>query len=258
MFIAMATARIALGATPLGRIGLGTNRLRNTREGVAFVEEAVAAGIELVDTAHLYTGGESEAAIGAASLPEDCVVATKGGYGAGEGRPEVLAAQIEESLRRLRTGCIGLYYLHKPDPETPLEESLGVIAEYRERGAIRHAGVSNVSVEQVERARRVVPIAAVQNHYNLAERGHDDVLDHCAREGIAFVPYFPLRAGGGPAVARIAERRGATPEQIALAWLLRRSPATLPIPGTLSLEHVRENLAAAEIELTGEEFEALL
>jgi pyridoxine 4-dehydrogenase len=257
MFNGMGTAKIALGATPLARIGLGTNRLANTRENVAFVEEAAAAGIELIDTAHIYAGGESEAAIGAASLPGGCVVATKGGYGAGNGRPEVLAAQIEESLRRLRTDSIGLYYLHEPDPETPLEDSLGVIRDYRDRGAIRHVGVSNVSVEQVERARQVVPVAAVQNHYNLAERAHEDVVDHCARNGIAFVPYFPLRAGGGPAAARIAERHGATPAQIALAWLLHRAPVTLPIPGTLSIEHVRENLAAAEIELTGEEFEAL-
>jgi aryl-alcohol dehydrogenase-like predicted oxidoreductase len=252
------TETITLGDAPLARIGLGTNRLRNTRENVAFVQEAVAAGIGLVDTAHIYADGESEATIGAAldPVPGGCVVATKGGYGAGNGRPEVLRAQIEESLRRLRTDTIGLYYLHAVDPETPLEESLAVIAEYRDRGAIRHAGVSNVSVEQLERARQVVPIAAVQNHYNLSERTHDDVLDHCAANGIVFVPYFPLGAITD-AAAEVAERRGATPEQIALAWLLRRSPATLPIPGTLSVEHARANLAAAEIELTDEEFEAL-
>lgn len=250
---------IALGDAAVARIGLGTNRLTNTRGNVAFIREAVAAGVGLIDTAHVYSGGESEATIGAAlpSPPEGCVVATKGGYGAGNGRPEVLRAQIEESLRRLGTDSIGLYYLHKPDPETPLEESLGAIKEHRDRGSIRHVGVSNVSVEQIERARQVVPVAAVQNHYNLAERGHDDVLEHCAENGIVFVPYFPLRAGGGRAAAEIAERHGATPAQIALAWLLRRSPATLPIPGTLSLPHLRENLAAAEIELSDEEFEAL-
>ncbi|HEX8067857.1 MAG TPA: aldo/keto reductase [Thermoleophilaceae bacterium] len=252
-------ATVTLGHTPLGRIGLGTNRLENTPGNVAFVREAVAAGVGMIDTAHIYADGESEATIGAAlsAPPDGCVVATKGGYGAGNGRPEVLGAQIEESLRRLRTDCIGLYYLHKPDPETPLEESLGTIEEYRDRGAIRYVGVSNVSVEQVERARRVVPIAAVQNHYNLSERAHEDVVDYCAANGIVFAPYFPLRAGGGPAAAEIAERRGATPAQAALAWLLRRSPTTLPIPGTLSLEHLRENLAAADVELTDEDFEAL-
>jgi pyridoxine 4-dehydrogenase len=168
----------------------------------------------------------------------------------------VLLAEIDESLGRLRIDSIDLYYLHKPDPETPLEESLEVIEEYGDRGAIQHVGVSNVSVEQIERAREVVPIAAVQNHYNLSERRHDDVVDYCADNGIVFVPYFPLRANGGPVVAEIAKRRAASPAQIALAWLLR-SPATLPIPGTLSPEHLRENLTAAEIELTDEEFQAL-
>jgi pyridoxine 4-dehydrogenase len=250
-------ATLTLGGEPLTRIGLGTNRLRNTPENVAFVRDAVAAGIGLIDTAHTYRGGESEQTIGAAlsSSPEGCVVATKGGYGSG--RPEVMSAEIDESLRRLRTDRIDLYYLHKPDPETPLQESLGVIKEYRELGTVQNVGVSNVSLEQVERAREVVPIVAVQNHYNLSERTHDDVVDYCADNNIVFVPYFPLRAEGGPAVAQIAKRDAATPAQIALAWLLRRSPATLPIPGTLSLEHLKENLAAAEIELTDEEFDAL-
>ena len=243
--------------TPVTRVGLGTNRLRNTPENVAFVRDAAAAGIGLIDTAHTYTGGESEQTIGAAlsSSRSSCVVATKGGYGSG--RPGVLRAEIDESLGRLRTDSIELYYLHKPDPETPLEDGLEVIRDYRDRGAIQHVGVSNLSLEQIERAREVVSIAAVQNRYNLAERTHDDVVDYCADNGIVFVPYFPLRAEGGPVVAEIAKRHGATPAQIALAWLLRRSPVTLPIPGTLSPEHLRENLAAAEIELTDEEFEAL-
>ena len=250
-------ATVTLGNTPLTRIGLGTNRLRNTPENVAFVRDAVAAGIGLIDTAHTYTGGESERTIGAAlSLSRDsCVVATKGGYRSG--RPEVLRAEIDESLRRLRTDSIELFYLHKPDPETPLEEGLEVIKEYRDRGAIQHVGVSNVSVGQIQRATEVVSVAAVQNHYNLSERTHDDVVDYCAANDVVFVPYFPLRADGGPVVAEIAGRHGATPAQIALAWLLRRSPAMLPIPGTLSREHLRQNLAAAEIELTDEEVEAL-
>jgi pyridoxine 4-dehydrogenase len=253
----MEMARVMLGETPLPRIGLGTNRLRNTPENVAFLRDAVAAGIGLIDTAHTYTRGESEQALGAAlsSTPDECVVATKGGYGSG--RLEVLRAEIEESLRRLQTDRIDLYYLHKPDPETPLQESLGVIGEYRERGAIQQMGVSNVSVEEIERAREVAPIAAVQNHYNVSERRHDDVVDYCADNDIVFVPYFPLRADGGPAVAEIAKRHASTPAQIALAWLLQRSPTMLAIPGTLSREHLRENLAAAEIELTDEEFKAL-
>jgi pyridoxine 4-dehydrogenase len=253
----MDMATLTLGGTPLTRIGLGTNRLRNTPENVAFVRDAVAAGIGLIDTAHTYTGGDSEQTIGAAlsSSRDGCVVATKGGYGSG--RPEVLSAEIDESLRRLRTDRIDLYYLHKPDPKTPLQESLGVISEYRRRGAIELIGVSNVSVAEIERAREVALIAAVQNHYNLSERTHDDVVDYCADNDIVFVPYFPLRADGGPAAAEIAKRHASTPAQIALAWLLRRSPTTLPIPGTLSREHLWENLAAAEIELTDEEFETL-
>ena len=162
------------------------------------------------------------------------LVATKGGFRSGEGRPEVLRGQIEQSLRSLRTEAIGLYYLHRVDPETPLEESLGAIKAYVDRGAIRHVGVSEVSVEQIERAREVVPIAAVQNRYNLADRGHDDVIDHCEREGIAFVPYYPLSGDDG------------LDTSVKLARLLHRSPVVLPIPGTLSLEHLRENLAALD------------
>lgn len=250
---------LRLGDTEVPRIGLGTNRLRNTPENIAFLNEAVAAGLRHIDTAHLYTGGESEAVIGAAfsPVPDGLVIATKGGYNPGEGRPEVLRAQIEESLRRLRTDSIELFYLHRVDPETPLEEGVGVIKEYRDGGKIRHVGISQVGIDQIERARAVVPIAAVQNHYNLSERRYEDVVDHCAAEGIVFVPFFPLRGDGGRALAEIAERHNATRVQITLAWLLKRSPAMLPIPGTLSLEHLKENLAALEIELSDHEFEAL-
>jgi aryl-alcohol dehydrogenase-like predicted oxidoreductase len=149
----------------------------------------------------------------------------------------------------LRTEAIGLYYLHRVDPSTPLEESLGAIKAYVDRGAIRHVGVSDVSVEQIERARRVVEIVAVQNRYNLEDRGHDDVVDYCERERIAFVPYYPLRGDGGPGVASAAERLRVAENTVKLAWLLQRSPVILPIPGTLSIEHLRENLAALDIEL---------
>jgi pyridoxine 4-dehydrogenase len=251
---------VRLGDTEVNRIGLGTNRLTKTPENMAFVKQAVAAGVDLIDTAHAYTGGESEETIGAALSPmlDGCIVATKGGGAPGTGHPEVLRAQIEESLRRLRTDSIALYYLHRVDPRTPLEESLGAMKEYRDGGKIRHVGLSQVGIDQIERARQVVPIAAVQNHYNVAERRFEDVVDYCAAEEILFVPYFPLRADGGAVLADIAERRRATPAQIKLAWLLRRSPVMLPIPGTLSLEHLRENLAALELELSEAEFQALL
>ena len=239
------------------RIGLGTNRLRNTPANVAFVKEAVAAGVRHIDTAHTYTGGESEETIGAAlsPIPDGCIVATKGGWSSG--RPDVVRGEIEASLRRLRTDSIPLYYLHRPDPETPLEDSLAVIKEYQDGGQIQQVGVSNVGIDQIEQARGVLQIAAVQNHYNLSERRDEDVVDYCAGEGIVFVPYFPLRGDGGRALAEIAERHHATRAQVALAWLIRRSPTTLPIPGTLSLEHVQENLAALEIGLSDAEFQAL-
>ena len=245
----MTTFRLAGVDVP--RIGLGTNRLTAVPEHVAFVREAVAAGVRHIDSAHLYTGGQSERAIGEAlaGVGEEVLVATKGGYGAGEGRPDVLGEQIEQSLRSLRTEAIGLYYLHRVDRTTPLEESLGAIKAYVDRGAIRYVGVSDVRVEQIERARGVVEIAAVQNRYNLADRGHDDVLDFCERERIAFVPYYPLRGDGGPGVASAAERLGVTENAVKLAWLLQRSPVVLPIPGTLSIEHLRENLAALDLEL---------
>jgi aryl-alcohol dehydrogenase-like predicted oxidoreductase len=254
------STKLRLGDAEIARIGLGTNRLANTPTNVAFLEEAVTAGVGMIDTAHTYTRGESEETIGAAlpPNPDRCVVATKGGGGGpGRGRPEVLHAEIEESLRRLRTDSIALYYLHRVDRETPLEDSLAAIKQHRDGGRIRHVGISEVSIDEIERARSVVPIAAVQNHYNLSERKHEAVVDYCAREEIAFAPFYPLRGDGGRALAEIAARHGATPAQIALAWLLRRSPTMLPIPGTLSLEHVRENVAALQIELTDAEFEAL-
>jgi aryl-alcohol dehydrogenase-like predicted oxidoreductase len=252
-----ATTKLRLGDTEVARIGLGTNRLTSTPEHVAFIRAAVAAGVDVIDTAHTYTGGQSEETIGAAlsPVPDGCIVATKGGYARGHGRPEVLRAQIEESLRRLRTDSIALYYLHRVDPETPFEESLGAIKEYRDSGKIGHVGLSQVGVDQIERASRLMPIAAVQNHYNLSERRYEDVVDYCAGKGIVFLPFYPLHGVG--AAAGIARRRGVTPAQIALAWLLRRSPTTLPIPGTLSLEHLKENLAALEIELSEAEFQAL-
>ena len=249
-----------LGDFDAARIGLGTNRLTKTRENIAFIKSAVAAGVQMIDTAHLYTGGQSEETIGKAlsPYPEGCIVATKGGFGgAGRGRPDVLRAELEESLRRLRTDSIYLYYLHRVDPETPIEESLAMIREYQEQGKVRHVGISEVDIHLIERARRVVPIAAVQNQYNISERKYDEVVDYCAGEGIVFVPFYPLRGDGGSALGEIARRHKATRAQIALAWLLRRSPAMLPIPGTLSLEHLNENLAALRIQLTDAEFEAL-
>jgi len=245
------------GDTEVARIGLGTNRLAKTRGSVELIKAAVAAGVQMIDTAHTYTGGQSEETIGEAlsPIPGNCIVATKGGLGSG--RPQALRDEIEMSLTRLRTDSIPLYYLHRVDPAIPLEESIAAIKEYLDRGKIRHIGLSNVDIDQIERARKVVSIAAVQNAYSLSLRKYDTVVDYCAAEEIVFVPYVPLRGADGAAVAEIASRHRATPQQIALAWLLRRSQAILPIPGTLSLQHLKENLAALSIELSDAEFEAL-
>jgi aryl-alcohol dehydrogenase-like predicted oxidoreductase len=249
---------INLGDIEVPRMGLGTNRLTETAANVEFIRSVSGTGVGLVDTAHLYTGGSSEATIGAA-LPgthQGLIVATKGGFRPGEGKRDVLSAQIEESLRKLQTDSIDLYYLHRIDPETPFEETASVLAAFHEAGKIRRVGISHVSIAQIEKARRIVPISAVQNQYNLADHGCDDVVDYCLAQGIVFVPYYPLH-GEHPRLLDIARSHGATPTQIKLAWLLRRSPNILPIPGTLDLDHVRENVAALELELTDEEFAAL-
>jgi aryl-alcohol dehydrogenase-like predicted oxidoreductase len=223
-----------LAGVAVPRVGLGTNRLTDDADGVAFIRAAVDAGVRHIDTAHLYTGGASERAIGQAlgGARDDLVVATKGGYKAGEGRADVLDAQIAQSLDALRTDVIDLYYLHRVDPETPLEDSLGAIKAHVDRGTIRAVGISDATVEQIERARQVLPIAAVQNEYNVDRRDYDDVVDHCGANGIAFVAYYPLHGGGSNADK--------------LRTLLDRSPNLLPIPGTRSLEHLRENLSVLD------------
>jgi aryl-alcohol dehydrogenase-like predicted oxidoreductase len=246
-----------LGEYRLNRIGLGTNRLTDTAENRAFLRAAVDAGVGLIDTAHVYAGGESERTIGAAlaPFPDDLVVATKGGYG--QGRPEQVRVELEESFERLRTDPISLYYVHRVDPGVPLEETLSVLKEHHDAGRIRNVGLSNVSVEQIQRAQHVVPIDAVQNEYNLSERNHDEVVDFCENQQIVFVPFFPLRGDAPATLDEIAGRYDATPQQVTLAWLLKRSPSMAPIPGTLSLEHLKQNLAALDLELSDEDYDEL-
>jgi aryl-alcohol dehydrogenase-like predicted oxidoreductase len=195
--------------------------------------------------------------------PDALVIATKGGLlrtGPGQwprdGRPEHLKDACEGSLRRLRLDRIDLYQLHSPDPQVPWEDSVGAMKELQDEGKVRHVGISNVSVEELERARSIVEVVTVQNRYNLEDRRSDDVLERCAELGIGFIPWFPLATGdlarGGP-LDRIAQAHDATPAQIALAWLLARSPVMLPIPGTSSVEHLEENLRAASIRLSPEQ-----
>jgi aryl-alcohol dehydrogenase-like predicted oxidoreductase len=253
-----ASRTLTIAGTEVARIGLGTNRLTSTAENHGFLRGAVEAGLGMIDTAVSYSGGDSERTIGEAlsPKPDGLVVATKGGY-SGTGSPGELRPQIDQSLESLETDSIDLYYLHRVHQETTLADSLGAIAEYQETGKIKEIGISAVDVGQIEEARKVVPIAAVQNHYNVADRESDDVVDYCEENGIVFVPYYPLKGDAPPALGEIARSQDATTAQIALAWLLRRSRVMLPIPGTRSIEHLRENLGALEIELTDAEFEAL-
>jgi pyridoxine 4-dehydrogenase len=247
---------VTLGDREITRIGLGTNRLTDADAHRSFLKQAVDAGLDFIDTAHVYTDGESEQTIGATLAPfsNDLVVATKAGY-TGTELPE-LRSQVARSFERLRTDRIALYYLHRVHPQIPIEESVGVLAEFVDAGRIDHVGLSEVSVEQITRAQAVTPIAAVQNEFNLRERRWDPVIDHCEAEGIVFVPFFPLRADSD-AVVEVAERNGATANQVKLAWLLARSPNVAPIPGTLSIDHLQENLGALDLELSGEDLAAL-
>lgn len=242
-----------IGDREIKRVGLGTNRLENTDGGRSFLRDAVAAGLDFVDTAHLYTSGESERAIGAASL-SGVAVATKAGFN--DQRPDKIRAEVEQSLQSLETDSIFLLYLHRVGDRVPIEESLGALGDLQRQGKIEHIGISEVGIGQIDRARQVVEVAAVQNEFSLGERKHDEVVDYCRAERIPFVPFFPLR-GGGSAVEEIASARAVSANQIKIAWLLRRSETMAPIPGTLSIEHLSENLAALELELEDHEFDAL-
>ena len=267
------------GDLRVNRLGFGAMRItgkgiwgepENPEEARAVLKRAVELGINLIDTADSYGPHVSERLIGETlhPYPEDLVIATKGGLlrdGPGQwrrdARPEHLREACEGSLKRLKLDRIDLYQLHRIDPRVPAEEPLGALAELREEGKIRHIGLSEVSVEQIQRAQQIVPIVSVQNRYNLTDRDSEDVLDFCEREGIGFIPWFPLATGnlarpGGP-LDEIATRYGASPGQVALAWLLWRSPVILPIPGTSSVEHLVENVAAASLELNEEEFAEL-
>ena len=277
---AAASGTFAIGGDlTVNRLGFGAMRITgkgiwgepaDPDEARAVLRRAVELGVNLIDTADSYGPDVSERLIGEtlAPYPEDVVVATKAGLvrpGPGQwdpdGRPEHIREAIEGSLRRLKLETIDLYQLHRIDPKVPAENQLGTFAELRDEGKVRHVGLSEVGVEEIEEARRIVPIATVQNRYNLTDRGHEDVLDFCEREGIGFIPWFPLAVGDlarpGSPLDEIAESRDAAPGQVALAWLLRRSPVMLPIPGTSSVSHLEENVAGASIELTDDEFEEL-
>jgi aryl-alcohol dehydrogenase-like predicted oxidoreductase len=273
------SSQITLAQLPVGQIGFGAMRItglgiwgppKNEGEAIALLRRAVEKGVTFIDTADSYGPGISETLIAKAlhPYPTGLVVATKGGLvrpGADswvtDCRPEHLRHACTDSLERLRLECIELYQLHAVDHRIPIEDSIGALVDLQREGKIRHIGVSNVSERELVRARAVASIVSVQNHYNLRDKSSDRLIDICTEAGMAFIPWYPLAAGRlanpNSLLARIAQSHGATPSQIALAWLLQRSPAMLPIPGTSSIAHLEENLAAASIRLTSDEFRTL-
>jgi pyridoxine 4-dehydrogenase len=267
---------VGLRDLTVNRMGFGAMRLTgpgvigepaDPENSLAVLRRAVELGINFIDTAASYGPEINEYQVAQAlhPYPDGLVIATKGGlhherHGEWirDGRPETLRALCEASLQRLRVDRIDLYQLHSVDPAVPIEESVGALVDLQREGKIRHIGLSNVDARQLAQARRVATIVSVQNRYNLVDRYSEGVLDACERDGIAFLPWFPLGFGslthGAGRLADVALSRGATQAQIALAWLLRRSPVILPIPGTSSLEHLEENVAAAALGLTDAEF----
>jgi pyridoxine 4-dehydrogenase len=267
------------GDLEVRRLGFGAMRI--TGEGIwgppadedaarALLRRVVDLGLNLIDTADSYGPEVSENLIAEAlhPYPDGLVIATKGGLrrtGPGQwprdARPERLRETCEGSLRRLKLDRIDLYQLHSPDPKVPFEDSVGALKELQDEGKIRHIGISNVSVDELERARRIVDVVTVQNRYNLTDRSSEDVLDACEQGGIGFIPWFPLARGSlaepGGALDEVAHAHDATPGQVTLAWLLARSKVMLPIPGTSSAEHLEENVAAEELSLSDEERDAI-
>jgi pyridoxine 4-dehydrogenase len=259
------------GDLPVHRLGFGTMRLTGPgiwgepadhAEAVAVLRRAVELGITLLDTADSYGPEVAERLIAEAlhPYPADLVIATKAGFQrpgpnkwVEDGRPEHLRSACEGSLRRLRLQRIDLFQLHRIDPKVALEDQIGALLDLQRDGKIRHIGLSEVSVGQIEAVRRMATVVSVQNRYNLVDRNSEGVLDYCTREGIGFIPWFPLATGNlakpGGALARVAERLGAEPAHVAIAWLLRKSPVMLPIPGTSKVKHLEEDTAGALLQL---------
>ena len=267
------------GDLTVNRLGFGAMRItgpgiwgepKDPAEARRVLKRAVELGVNFIDTADSYGPEVSETLIGETLAPyaNGLVIATKGGLtrqGPDQwlpvGRPEYLRQCVEMSLRRLKTDTIDLYQLHRIDPKVPAEETLGALKDLQTQGKIRHIGLSEVTVEELEHAQTIVPIVSVQNLYNLTDRKAEALLDHCTEKGIGFIPWFPVAAGDlakpGGVLDEAAKKHDATVAQLALAWLLKRSPVVLPIPGTSSVAHLEENVAAASLQLTDEEFQSL-
>jgi pyridoxine 4-dehydrogenase len=275
---ASAAGQVSLGGKiSVNRLGFGAMRLtgdgiwgppKDRQAALAVLRRAVELGVNFIDTADSYGPNVSEELIAEAlhPYPASLVIATKGGWHrpgpnqwTHDSSPAHLRSAIEGSLKRLRLSQIHLYQLHTPDPVIPFEASVETLAQLQKEGKIRQIGLSNVTQEHIERARKIAPIVSVQNRYSFADREWDYVVDYCERNKIAFIPWFPLGAGkvAGEVLARVARAHNATTHQVALAWLLQRSPIMLPIPGTSSVQHLEENVAAAALRLSQQEFEAL-
>jgi pyridoxine 4-dehydrogenase len=272
------TGKVSLGGEiSVHRLGFGAMRItgegiwgppKDRKGALAVLRRAVELGVNFIDTADSYGPYVSEELIAEAlsPYPKDLVIATKGGWNrpgpnqwTHDATPPHLRKAVEGSLKRLRLERIDVYQLHMPDPIVPFEASVETLAELQSEGKIRLVGLSNVTQEHIERARKVVPIVSVQNRYSFADREWDYVVDYCERNGIAFIPWFPLGAGkvAGEVLNRIAKAHQRAPIQVALGWLLQRSPIMLPIPGTTSVEHLEENMAAGSLQLTNKEYEEL-
>jgi len=266
------------GDITVNRLGFGAMRItgpgiwdepKDRAEALAMLHRLPELGVNFIDTADSYGPGTSENLICEALHPyKGLLIATKGGLVRGGpdkwtpvGRPEYLEQAVKLSLRRLKVECIDLWQLHRIDPKTPREEQFGVIADMQKEGVIRHVGLSEVSVKEIEAAQKFFTVATVQNRYNLIDRTSEDVLDYCTKNNIGFIPWFPLAAGDlakpGSVLDNVAHKMKATPSQVALAWVLKRSPVMLPIPGTGKVKHLEENVAAASIKLSDEDFRAL-
>ncbi len=264
------------GDLTVNRMGYGAMRITGSgiwgdppdrEQAKAALRRALELDVNFIDTADSYGPEVSETLIAETlyPYPDDLVIATKGGFQRPgpnhwqqDGRPEHLREACEGSLRRLRVEQIDLYQFHTPDPKVPLADSIGALAELKAAGKIRHIGVSNLSAEQVEEAQRIVPVVSVQNRYNVNDRSSEPVVDLCTQQGMAFLPWAPIQETDRiAAVLTAAKRLGVSERQIALAWLLAHAPQILPIPGSGSPEHVEDNVAAASLELTGEEFNSI-